>query len=670
MILWIIAVLMIAAFFYLFYFRRQTNTEALYNHMTLYEMGVEYSNNLVTRMNVNPRGDFSEEQSENMEAARQLLIRTYQAAQEGEVEAREAMIQDIQAWIQGDAMEITNLDELTCVAYRDPANMSTNEKFITMMYFFRKEVLDSMTYMEKGDPDNDKDTKILIKLLDYLGTLKQKRPLVTDKLGRDRGYFVNTEDMREGFKRFSEEYNEGEGLEFTLTDAIAITALMVYQDVIGYSLFDMLVYDNSISELWSGSMGADRGSKKQIVSPENSICVAIQGDTVRLQCLRFPSSKAYENAILSFASTTKRTFTDKDGYIYTTLKHGRRVVLRRASVSDRWGVNIRTLETTVGTNEELLRRNKVPILNAEFIEDLLQIIAWSMIPSVFTGQQGTGKTTHLLYFLGKLETDMAVRAIGNIDEFNFGMTYPERDFAHFFTSDVHDLHSIAGMAKRTRGMVLVMSELLVSNDVEEALNSFKSGYLGGFTTGHGATTAAMIEYMAGLLAQLRNTTPKEMEKLVAESFKFNIKTARIGGVYQIEFIEEIIARDFNLTWNHFDDPRVNVDQVNKLMAENTTTYYKNHLDPQMFSVNRLAYFDMGNKEYVPVNPPSFELITMIFFRVNKERRVPVLQMLDMYYDLNPLDIIQQLIDTKTVIASSVEEFKRDWLGEEYEHRDI
>ena len=653
MILWILAIFMIMAFIYLLMFRPERQVQSVFKHQTLEDLATAFSIYMRDRLYMQKRKIVSHEQFINENEEKQLLRKTLEKAIGGDYPSRLVIIDEIQAFLIGTSMNIETLDDLNCILFRSPDAMSATEKFETMMYYLKKEVQSSMTVEQTYDEDNDDLLKIFKKFVEFTGVFKEKRPLKTDSTLS--GYYLNDRDLSYHFRRFMDDKQ----IEITVADAVSITSILIYQRLFGFDIVDTLTYDNSIDEIEIGTTGATVGSGRHISSPLNSILIAMSNRLLRLQFLSFRSEAAYKNCIIALAANGEKTFTEDDGLKYTTLHNLRRITARRPPAADKISVNIRRLSFAPVTNRQLLEMNPVVPGNVQLVQDTLQVMAWTMTTFCWTGEQGSGKTSHVNAFCNLLDADTAIRALGNIDESQFGNRYPERDAQHLFETPRQSLHQIAGMARRTRGTFLILMEVIDAESGQEAINNFKSGYIGGMMTGHGATTEAMIEFMAQLLAMGQATSTVETTKIVANVLRLNVKTAKYGTTFHYEAITEIIPRDWNVNWEkiHVDNEHLAAyadrdESIERIRAYNEQLYFQNSLNPQLYATQTLIRFNKESLTYEAVHRPSLKLCVDWFFAIAPSRRKFLFDYLEYYFKV---DLAEELIEGKHVFVSSKEE---------------
>lgn len=636
-LLWVLAIVMILSFIYFFMFRQKKKVKSLYNYLTMDDLCSAVAVYFKDRLYIQKRSITSQEQLSNEIEEKHLLKRTLEAAIAGSYKARVTIIDEIEAFLVSNAMNITSLDELSCIVFRDPKLMTSNEKFETMMYFIQKDIMDNMTPEQLYDEDTEAHLMCFSYFIELTKCLELARPLKTAP--HLHGYYINDDDIDSYFDFFMREKN----IEITVADAVVITSMIIWEKLFGFGPIDTLVYDNSIDEIEGGTCGADFGSARHVVSPLNSIMVSVKNKLLRLQFLRFDSQSAFENCAISLANNGEGTFTSDDGFKFTTLTDLRRVTVRRPPLADKFSFNIRKLDFATRTNQELLEWNSVTIYNTQLVQDTLQVMAWSLLPFAWSGEQGAGKTSHVNSYVDLLEPDTAVRALGNIDESQFGNRFPERDIQHLFATPRQNAHVIAAVGRRTKGEFLIVMEILDAMWGQEAINNFKSGYVGGMLTAHGANSEDLVGFLAQLLAMGQSTSSQETTKIVASVININVKPMKYGDIYCLESITEIIPRDWKIEWE-----TINEDALEMAGAINQQKYFQNYLDPALFKTAEIVVFNKQTNAYEIKNRPSLSLCAKIFFRLGKNRRKFFVNYMKRYFEV---DIITEMIEKGVLILS-------------------
>lgn len=634
--LWVLAAFCLLAFIYAFMFKPSRRLQTLHKYKTLEEMTLATGEYFRERTYPQTRNLVSNEQAVAENYERNKLMETIEAASGGSYKDRQLIIEEIMTFLMSDAFNIERLEDLSCISFINAKQMTPTEKFEVMMYYIQKALEDEMREEGVFNDDSMGQFEAFSGFIDMFGILDKSRQLRTNP--DHMAIYVTEKDVDNYFDVFMSERDE----EITVSDAIAITAIFIYQRLFGFSKIDTLIYQ-SVDEIQIGVGGTEIGEKRHIASPENSVLAVMNNKKIRLQFLRFESITDLENTIVALTENGEQTFTPKDGFKFTTLKNLRRVTSRREPVADYMSTNIRKLATAGPNNVDLLRKNPVKIHNAEFVGEWLQLLAWAKMCVIWSGGQGSGKSSHMNAFAELFGPDVAVRALGNIDESRFKDRQPEFDIQHYFQTKDRDLHSVSGMMRRTNGQYMLLMEVIRAEDAQEAINNFASGYYGGSLTTHAATAQDAIKFLGQLLAMGQNTSTNDTQSMCASVMSTFIGVRKNGDLFGFGGITEIIPRDWKPKFSDVDPANPDI-----ALAENARVYQQNKLNPEIFSTRRLVAFDREINRYYPDETPSTAYLTKLYEKLDPKHRDFFYGFMRKYYNI---DAHQMLVDAGVIVIA-------------------
>lgn len=654
--LWVLAVICIIAFVYAFMFKPSKKLETLHKYKTLDEMIVATAEYFRERTYPQTRNLVSNEQAVAENAERNMLMDTIELASAGSYPHRQLILEEIMTFLMSDAFGIRKLEDLSCISFINVKQMTPTEKFEVMLYFIQKDLEEEMRKEGTMTDDSMGQFEAYYAFVDKFGILEKQRQLRTNP--DHIGIYVTEKDIDNYFDLFMsereellEEQFEEMGMDeeeipgvITVTDAIAITSLFIYQNLFGFSKIDSLIYQ-SVDEIQIGVGGTEIGEKRHIASPLNSVLTVMNNKKIRLQFLRFESVTDLQNTIISVTENGDETFTPKDGFKYTTLKNLRRVTSRREPVADFMSTNIRKLATAGPNNVDLLKKNPVEVYDAEFVGEWLQLLAWAKMCVIWSGGQGTGKSSHMNAFTELFGPDVAIRALGNIDESRFKDRFPEFDMQHYFKTKDRGIHDVAGLMRRTNGGYMLLMEVITAEDAQEAINNFTSGYLGGALTTHAATAEEAIKFLGSLLAMGQSTSTDSTQAMCASVMSTFIGVQKNGDIFGFSGITEIIPRDWKPQFYEIDPSRPDV-----AMAQNSKLYQENKLNPEIFSTRRLVGFNREINRYYPDESPSVAYLTKLYKGLDSQYRDFMFGFMYKYYKI---DAEQMLKDAGVIVEMKV-----------------
>lgn len=615
-------------------FKPSRKLQTLHKYKTLEEMTIATAEYFRERTYPQTRNLVSNEQAVAENSEKNMLMDTIELASAGSYPHRQLVIEEIMTFLMSDAFGIERLEDLSCISFINAKQMTPTEKFEVMLYYLQKDLEDEMRQEGTFTDDSMGQFEAFFKFVDKFGILEKKRQLRTNPA--HMAIYITEKDIDNYFDLFMSDREEG----ITVTDAIAITSLFIYQNLYGFSKVDTLIYQ-SIDELQIGVGGTEVGEKRHTASPLNSVIAIINNQKIRLQFLRFESITDLENTVIALTENGDETFTPKDGFKYTTLKNLRRVTSRREPVADFMSTNIRKLATAGPSNVDLLKRNPVPVFDAEFVGEWLQLLAWAKMCVIWSGGQGTGKSSHMNAFTELFGPDVAIRALGNIDESRFKDREPEFDIQHYFKTKDRGIHDVAGLMRRTNGGYMLLMEVITAEDAQEAINNFTSGYLGGSLTTHASSAEAAIQFLGQLLAMGQNTSTNDTQAMCAEVMSTFIGVQKNGDIFGYSQITEIIPRDWKPEFFDIDDNSPDV-----AMAKNHRIFQQNTLNPEIFSTRRLVGFNREINRYYPDQAPSVAYLAKLYKGLASEHRDFMFGFMRKYYNI---DAEQMLIDAKVIV---------------------
>lgn len=632
--LWVLAVVCILAFVYAFMFKPSRKLQTLHKYKTLDEMTAATAEYFRERTYPQTRNLVSNEQAVAENSEKNMLMDTIELASSGSYPHRQLVIEEIMTFLMSDAFGIEKLEDLSCISFINAKQMTPTEKFEVMLYYIQKDIEEEMRMEGKFTDDSMGQFEAFYSFIDMFGILDKNRQLRTNP--DHMAVYVTEKDIDNYFDLFMSERDE----EITVTDAIGITSLFIYQELFGFSKIDTLIYQ-SIDEIQVGVGGTEVGEKRHVSSPLNSVIAILSNKKIRLQFLRFESITDLENTVIALSENGESTFTPKDGFKYTTLKNLRRVTSRREPVADFMSTNIRKLATAGPSNVDLLKKNPVEIYEAEFVGEWLQLLAWAKMCVIWSGGQGTGKSSHMNSFTELFGPDVAVRALGNIDESRFKDREPEFDIQHFFKTKDQGIHEVAGLMRRTNGGYMLLMEVITAEDAQEAINNFTSGYLGGSLTTHASTAEGAIQFLGQLLAMGQNTSTNDTQAMCADVMSTFIGVQKNGDIFGFSGITEIVPRDWKPKFHEIDDSEPEV-----ALAENNKIFQQNTLNPEIFSTRRLVGFNREINRYYPDQAPSIAYLTKLYRGLDSKHRDIMFGFMKKYYQI---DAEQMLIDAKVIV---------------------
>ena len=340
------------------------------------------------------------------------------------------------------------------------------------------------------------------------------------------------------------EENITQGLtEYTYDEKLSFLSQEILQRMYCLGVPDRL-FDTDIDEIDLGVSGIPSGSFqitnamiKNAKYSYDAIWILYHGYNVHLSCLSCRSNEEIqricENA---YRYNAQHTFSQKKGFVISSMKNGSRVVVIRPPFADKFALFVRKFDSApmitpetliVGNGNEIVR-----ILSEWFIRGQRNL--------AITGQQGTGKTTMLKAFVSWIE-NLNIRVQEIASELNLSYTYPEKNIVSLQETDTVDAQTGLNVQKKMNGSVNIIGEVADAVQASHIIQTANVASLYALFTHHAKNTAALVNMIALNLLQIGLYKEKrDAVEISAQTLNINVHLENTDSYRHIEFIDEII----------------------------------------------------------------------------------------------------------------------------------
>lgn len=328
------------------------------------------------------------------------------------------------------------------------------------------------------------------------------------------------------FSRFSIKLNSKE-------EKLNMLAQIIYQELYGFSILDMLVYDDGFDEI--GASRHDyiwiqyKGIKKRIPNPD----------------FKFKNEDHYKKIIEDrLTSTAREELNAGNPIIYTVLENGARVTAARPPLSRYHTVGIRLFNYQKSKAEEEFIDKR--------IKKLIELIVKKGRRNVaIIGEQGSGKTTLADILISMISKDIAIGLAENTHELNLSVKYPEKNIIEFQYGKEYSPSDVMEMFFRFNRDIVIFGEVRGPLEAFEMTKAMLRQARGSMFTFHTSSVERMIHDLRQLLMQTGYYTDyKEASFDVADAINIviHIKLDRNTGHRYIYRVAEIEAISNNMTY--------------------------------------------------------------------------------------------------------------------------
>lgn len=420
---------------------------------------------------------------------------------------------------------------------------------------------------------------------------------------------------------YEKEMQEGGVLaDLGYMDRINIITQRIFEKYKGFGAADMLI-DSSVDEVDCGVSGVpkdsfevNRNSITKVTYSYESIWIMYHGLNIRMSCMYFESQaeliRVTQNIYRYEAPTV---LSRKEGRVFSTMKDGSRVVAVRPPFADSYAFFVRKHNAEIAKDTSELFKNE----GHEYIDLLMKWLIRGHRNMIFTGSQGTGKTTTMKAYIKYIPVSFNIRIQELMFELNLRYIYPNRNIVTF--QETADITSQEGLdtQKKTNGTVNIIGEIATAMAASWYIQTSKVASLFAWASHHAKTAENLVTAIRDNLLQTNIfSDEKAAEIAVAEAIDIDVHMEKNDDTKErfMERITEIIPiRDHSYPTDTRDD--LSLDAKYKL---HTMEAQKRQTDRKLFTTRNLLEYRDG--KYVMVAMPTEETLAEIRSKILPSQR--------------------------------------------------
>lgn len=259
--------------------------------------------------------------------------------------------------------------------------------------------------------------------------------------GKTPSYNVSIDDLQEAYDR--------EMIEpLSFREALSVVTTLIYEEYKGMGIVDTLRTMN-IDGFNIGTSGyimsTNSAENASDWKATRSVWVYFQGKYIHFQFLCFKDEAEIRRVVQLIARyNNPGPLTEKRGYLINTMYDKSRVLALRPQASEYWAVFVRKFVLSAQTLPALVnpyKRDSVtgePVLssdgsilykykNAELAMFLIKLLMQGQVTTMFTGRQGSGKTTLMTAAIAEADARFNIRVLEMAPEMYLRELYPQRN---------------------------------------------------------------------------------------------------------------------------------------------------------------------------------------------------------------------------------------------------
>lgn len=405
------------------------------------------------------------------------------------------------------------------IPFNNPSKLTPKEKFDILLYTY--------TYTKNNGV---KGYTALVEQYDLL----QLRQL--DYAEDIWGYSLSEKDIENIYAM--------EEPELDLDAKIDIIIQRVYEGFKGRGVVDELL-DQNIDGVNGGTSGLPSEvanmidlesydlNRKRIPRSYEAVWLFYKGVSVHLQCLSFGSELELRRICQNiYTYDNPGQFNQEKGHIINELADQSRVVVVGPKFADSWAFFVRKFDGSIVDPSQLFNRHKGSNL-------VVQWGRWTMLGeliTIFTGDQGTGKTTTMRGFVKYIPHPYKIRVQeGGSFELWLRVAYPHKNLLGFRETSLMSPSMGLVVQKKTDGTVNLVGEIADDESFSVFLKAAKVASRYSLASHHAQTLVDLINAGRDALmitGQFRDE--RKAEEYMANTLQQNFHHTAVRGVRFIE----------------------------------------------------------------------------------------------------------------------------------------
>lgn len=301
---------------------------------------------------------------------------------------------------------------------------------------------------------------------------------------------------------------------------------LVFSECWGHSCADCLIADPSFDEIEGGVGGSTvndydyRRAGRAECSSYDVVYVIFHGKKIRMSFMTFGSEAVLRRVTKNLCRFgASEELSESMPAMSTNMANGDRVTAARPPASATWCFLVRKFEA--GERKRITQAYTQP--GSELIESFLGLILGAGENVIYSGDNGTGKTTLMKNSIAMYDPLLSVRQAGTTFETKLNSLYPERNIMMLRLRENLGIEEIIGIFKKSSTDIFVLDEVTTPEMVTALIETVQSLGKTVVTTVHHHSVREFVEYGRNALMMTLGIGDRlEAERQVAESINFDI----------------------------------------------------------------------------------------------------------------------------------------------------
>lgn len=430
-------------------------------------------------------------------------------------------------------------------------------------------------------------------------------------------YYITEDDIDEVFAL--------EKVDINYTLMIDVLTTMMYRDYKGLGKIDTL-REMNVDGINCGTSGsilrALQGDKTVEFDSLRSVWTMFEGKQIHLRFLAFANESELKRITTLVCRYNKPgPLTEKRGFIVTTMFDKSRVLALRPPCCEIFAFFIRKFTLSSYDFENLYNKkdkdgnpiHKNAFLPITIIKGLMEM----RITTVFTGRQGSGKTTCMVASIPFIDPTLTIRVLEMTFEMYLRELLPDRNILSLQQTPYNSIEDLQDALKKSDGAVTIIGEIATKSLTARFIQLAMVASLFTIASHHAVRSEDLVYAFRNDIVQEGGfSNDRTAEEQVLEVLTTDVHLDyEADGIRFIDRITEIIKLPSNIPY-----PELDTGKLNESFYRATLEYYKRRTDRPLFITQDIIRFNRITKSYEAVKWFTPELTKKMFKSLPLERQ--------------------------------------------------
>lgn len=430
-------------------------------------------------------------------------------------------------------------------------------------------------------------------------------------------YYITEDDIDDIFNL--------EKIDINYDLMIDVLTTLMYQDYKGLGPIDTL-REMNVDGINGGTSGSIlrvlQGDKTVKFDSYRSVWTMFEGKQIHLRFLTFKNESVLKRVTTLVCRYNKPgPLTEKRGFIVTTMFDKSRVLALRPPCCETFAFFIRKFTLSSYDFEALYNPKdadgKPKVKNAYLPITIIKGLMEMRITTIFTGRQGSGKTTCMVASIPFIDPTLTIRVLEMTFEMYLRELLPNRNILSLQQTPYNSIEDLQDALKKSDGAVTIIGEIATKSLTARFIQLAMVASLFTIASHHAVRSEDLVYAFRNDIVQEGGfSNDRTAEEQVLEVVTTDVHLDyEADGMRFIDRITEIVKLPTNIPY-----PELDPAKLNESFFRATIEYYKRRTDRPLFVTRDIIRFNRITKSYEAVRWFTPELTRKMFKSLPLERQ--------------------------------------------------